>query len=55
MRMAGFTPYTMSPSVTGAVRNMLRDFNENYRLQEVDGAIYLGWKNRAMATASAWR
>ncbi|KAG6603824.1 Scarecrow-like protein 13, partial [Cucurbita argyrosperma subsp. sororia] len=55
MKMAGFTSYPLSSSVSGAVKNLLRDFNGNYRLQEVDGSLYLGWKNRAMATSSAWR
>lgn len=55
MKMAGFTPYRMSSSVTGAVKNLLRGFNENFRLQEANDALYLGWKNRAMATSSAWR
>ncbi|KAG6594701.1 Scarecrow-like protein 13, partial [Cucurbita argyrosperma subsp. sororia] len=55
MKMAGFTQYPMSSSVTGAVKNLLRDYNENYRLLEAEGALNLGWKNRAMATSSAWR
>ncbi|XP_022132845.1 scarecrow-like protein 13 [Momordica charantia] len=55
LRMAGFSPYPMSSSVTRSVQNLLREFNENYKVQEADGALYLGWKNRAMATSSAWR
>lgn len=53
--MAGFAPCPLSSLVTDAVRNMLNEFNENYRLQHRDGALYLGWKSRAMCTSSAWR
>lgn len=53
--MAGFLPCPLSPSVTGSVRNMLNEFNENYRVHETDVALYLAWKNRLMCTSSAWR
>ncbi|XP_021293671.1 scarecrow-like protein 13 [Herrania umbratica] len=53
--MAGFSPYPLSSSVTMAVRDLLKDYNNNYRLEEREGALYLGWINRAMATSSAWR
>ncbi len=52
--MAGFAPCPLSSSVTAAVRNMLNEFNENYRLEHKDGALYLGWKNRPLSTSSAW-
>lgn len=52
---AGFTVYPLSPSVTNAVTNMLKDYNGNFRVEEQRGALYLGWMNRAMATSSAWR
>jgi len=53
--MAGFAPCPLSSSVTNAVRNMLGEFNGNYRLEHRDGALYLGWKRRALCTSSAWR
>ncbi|XP_057430005.1 scarecrow-like protein 21 [Lotus japonicus] len=53
--MAGFVPCPLSSSVTASVRNILNEFNENYRLEHKDVALYLTWKNRAMCTASAWR
>ncbi|KAE8655731.1 Scarecrow-like protein 13 [Hibiscus syriacus] len=53
--MAGFSPYPLGSSVTTAVREMLKEYDHNYRLAERDGALYLGWGNRAMATSSAWR
>nr|GMD92331.1 scarecrow-like protein 13 [Ipomoea batatas] len=53
--MAGFTLCPLSPSVGLAVRDMLKEYSPNYRLAESDGALYLGWKNRALVTSSAWR
>ncbi|GMI91417.1 SCARECROW-like 13 [Hibiscus trionum] len=53
--MAGFSQYPLSSSVTMAVRDMLKEYDNNFRLEEMDGALYLGWVNRAMSTCSAWR
>lgn len=55
LMMAGFSPIPLSSSANGAVREMLRDYSPNYRVAEADGALFLGWKNRAMSTSSAWR
>ncbi|KAJ9180828.1 hypothetical protein P3X46_009030 [Hevea brasiliensis] len=53
--MAGFTQYPLTSTVTGAVRDLLREYDRNYGLQEKDGALYLWWINTAMTTFSAWR
>ncbi|KAM6585584.1 hypothetical protein CsatB_012586 [Cannabis sativa] len=55
LTMAGLSPYPLSSSVTYAVKDLLREFNPNFRTEQRHGALYLGWKNRAMATCSAWR
>ncbi|KAJ8566086.1 hypothetical protein K7X08_030563 [Anisodus acutangulus] len=55
LRMAGFTQCPLSPSVGEAINDVLKEFSPNYRLAERSGALYLGWKNRALATSSAWR
>lgn len=55
LAMAGFVPCPLSFSVGNAIRDMLKEYSPNYRLGERDGALYLGWKNRALATSSAWR
>ncbi|KAJ0016702.1 hypothetical protein Pint_09479 [Pistacia integerrima] len=55
LKMAGFMPYAMSPSVTTAVRDMLKEYSTNYSVVEHNGALYLRWINRNMATSSAWR
>ncbi|OIT05398.1 PREDICTED: scarecrow-like protein 13 [Nicotiana attenuata] len=53
--MAGFTPCPLSPSVGEAIKDMLKEYSPNYKLSESQEALYLGWKNRALATSSAWR
>ncbi|XP_047941679.1 scarecrow-like protein 13 [Salvia hispanica] len=54
--MAGFSQLRLSPAVSNSVRDMLKAYSPNYRIADLgDGALYLGWKNRALATTSAWR
>ncbi|KAL6562359.1 GRAS [Orobanche gracilis] len=55
LMMAGFSPVHLSSSVGVAVRDMLNGYSSNFGLAEGNGALYLGWKNRALATSSAWR
>ncbi|XP_009792736.1 scarecrow-like protein 13 [Nicotiana tabacum] len=53
--MAGFTPISLSPSVGETIKDMLKEYSPNYKLAESQEVLYLGWKNRALATSSAWR
>ncbi|WMV23672.1 hypothetical protein MTR67_017057 [Solanum verrucosum] len=53
--MAGFTPCPLSPSVAETIKVMLKEYSSNYRLAESQGALYIGWNNRALATSSAWQ
>ncbi|XP_065629550.1 scarecrow-like protein 21 [Quercus suber] len=56
LSMAGFTLYPLSTSVTNTVNDLLKQqFHVNYRLERRDGAFYLSWLDRKMATSSAWR
>ncbi|KAM1460190.1 hypothetical protein ACFX2I_037041 [Malus domestica] len=55
LTMDGFTPYPLSPKVTEAIRVLLKEYHGNFRVQEANGALYLSWMQRAMATSSAWR
>ncbi|KAJ9690037.1 hypothetical protein PVL29_012614 [Vitis rotundifolia] len=52
--MAGFNPYPLSSAVSVAIKDMLKEYSQNYWLQEMNGALYLGWKNRVLATSCAW-
>lgn len=53
--MAGFTPYQLSSAVTDAIGVMLKDYDRKFWVQERNGALYLYWMKRAMATCSAWK
>ncbi|KAK9132989.1 hypothetical protein Scep_012517 [Stephania cephalantha] len=53
--MAGFTPYPLSPFVNATIKTLLGSYCENYRLEERDGALYLGWMNRALVASCAWK
>ncbi|XP_057544722.1 scarecrow-like protein 21 [Amaranthus tricolor] len=55
LSMAGFTQLPLSTSVKESIKGLLKGFHENYRLQEGNGALYLGWKTCWMASSSAWR
>ncbi|XP_057966380.1 scarecrow-like protein 21 isoform X2 [Malania oleifera] len=53
--MAGFTPYPLSPLVNATIRGLLENYSERYRLEERDGTLFLGWRNRALVASCAWR
>lgn len=54
-KMAGFTPYPLSPLVNGTIKSLLENYCDKYRLEEKDGALYLGWMNRYLVAACAWK
>ncbi|KAH0939931.1 hypothetical protein HID58_007392, partial [Brassica napus] len=53
--MAGFTPYPLSPLVNSTIRSLLRNYSDKYRLEERDGALYLGWMRRDLVASCAWK
>nr|AYM54762.1 scarecrow-like protein 21-like transcript variant X1 [Cymbidium ensifolium] len=53
--MAGFTPYPLSPLVNATIKSLLESYSDKYSLEERDGALYLGWLNRALVVSSAWK
>nr|GEX67013.1 hypothetical protein [Tanacetum cinerariifolium] len=52
--MAGFTPYPLSSYVNGTIKTLLEDYCDKYRLEERDGALFLGWMNRDLVSSCAW-
>jgi hypothetical protein len=52
--MAGFRPYPLSSVVNNTIKTLLNSYNSYYRLEERDGVLYLGWKNRVLVVSSAW-
>lgn len=54
-KMAGFSPYSLSSLVNATIKSLLENYCNKYRLEERDGALYLGWMNRYLVTSSAWK
>ncbi|GMN27769.1 hypothetical protein TIFTF001_001791 [Ficus carica] len=54
-KMAGFSPYSLSSLVNATIKSLLENYCSKYRLEERDGALYLGWMNRYLVTSSAWK
>ncbi|XP_052208180.1 scarecrow-like protein 21 [Diospyros lotus] len=53
--MAGFKPYPLNSVVNATIKSLLKYYSERYRLEERDGALYLGWMSRDLVTSCAWR
>ncbi|XP_062186881.1 chitin-inducible gibberellin-responsive protein 1-like [Phragmites australis] len=54
LTMAGFTPCPLSSYVNSVIKKLLPCYSDKYTLEEKDGAMLLGWKNRKLISASAW-
>lgn len=54
-KMAGFTPYPLSSLVNGTIKTLLENYCDKYRLEERDGALYLGWMDRDLVASCAWK
>lgn len=54
-KMAGFRPYPLSSVVNATIKTLLENYSDKYRLQEKDGALYLGWMNRDLVASCAWK
>ncbi|KAK2639417.1 hypothetical protein Ddye_027212 [Dipteronia dyeriana] len=52
--MAGFRQCSLSNYVNSVIKSLLKCYSEHYKLVEKDGAMLLGWKDRALVSASAW-
>ncbi|CAO2814251.1 unnamed protein product [Amaranthus hypochondriacus] len=53
--MAGFKPYPLSVLVNSTIKTLLQNYCNSYRLEERDGALYLGWMNRDLVASCAWQ
>ncbi|KAA8524822.1 hypothetical protein F0562_011245 [Nyssa sinensis] len=54
-KMAGFTPYPLSSLVNATIKTLLENYCDKYRLEERDGALYLGWMDRDLVASCAWK
>jgi hypothetical protein len=41
--------------VNGTIKSLLENYCDKYRLEERDGALYLGWRNRCLVASCAWK
>lgn len=55
LSMAGFIQCQLSYAVGDTIKEMLKEYSRNFRLEHRNGALYLCWKNRDLVTCSAWR
>ncbi|KAK8943934.1 Chitin-inducible gibberellin-responsive protein 2 [Platanthera guangdongensis] len=55
LRMAGFAPFPLSPTVNAGIKALLENYCDKYKLEERDGALYLGWMDRVLVVSSAWK
>ncbi|KAL5714289.1 DNA topoisomerase 2-associated protein pat1 [Ranunculus cassubicifolius] len=55
LTMAGFSPYPLSSVVNSTIKSLLEKYCEHYRLEERNRCLYLGWKNRDLVAACAWK
>ncbi|GAB2270479.1 Proteasome subunit YC7alpha/Y8 (protease yscE subunit 7) [Dionaea muscipula] len=55
MLMAGFSCYPMSEDVSNEIRQLIREYCDRYKLKEEMGALHLGWEQKNLIVASAWR
>lgn len=53
--MAGFKQYPLSSLVNNTIRSLLKNYCDRYRLEERNGALYLGWMNRDLVASCAWQ
>ncbi|MFS7940470.1 putative transcription factor GRAS family [Helianthus anomalus] len=52
---AGFTPYPLSSLVNSTIKSLLENYSSKYRLEERDGALFLGWMNHDLVASCAWK
>ncbi|XP_051125111.1 scarecrow-like protein 21 [Andrographis paniculata] len=52
--MAKFAQAPLSSFVNMTIKNLLKSYNGNYRLQENDGCLFLGWMDKDLVSSCAW-
>ncbi|KAL8260685.1 hypothetical protein R6Q59_028638 [Mikania micrantha] len=52
--MAGFNPYPLSSLVNRTIKTLMKKYSNRYRVEERDGALFLGWMNRDLVASCAW-
>ncbi|KAK7255746.1 hypothetical protein RIF29_29165 [Crotalaria pallida] len=55
MAMAGFTSSPMSINVKEAIRKLIKQYSDRYKMKEEMDALHFGWEEKNLIVASAWR
>ena len=55
MTMAGFTSCPLSTYANSAIRSLLKSYCDKYKVEEEGGSLYLGWEDKILVVASAWK
>ncbi|KAE9616240.1 hypothetical protein Lal_00017489 [Lupinus albus] len=55
MMMAGFTSCPVSTNVVEAIRKLIKQYCDRYKIKEEIGALHFGWEDKNLIVASAWK
>lgn len=55
MMMAGFSSCPISSSISDAIRKLISQYCDRYKVKEEKGALHFGWEDKSLIVASAWR
>ncbi|KAG6784087.1 hypothetical protein POTOM_009771 [Populus tomentosa] len=55
MMMAGFTSCSITPNVVDMIRKLIKEYCDRYMLKQEVGALHLGWEDKSLIVASAWK
>ncbi|CAL0308678.1 unnamed protein product [Lupinus luteus] len=55
MMMAGFTSSPMSTNVVEALRKLIKQYCDRYKIKEELGTLHFGWEDKNLIVASAWK
>nr|AFK43059.1 unknown [Lotus japonicus] len=55
MTMAGFNSSPMSTNVKEAIRELIKQYCDRYKMKDEIGALHFGWEDKNLIVASAWK
>ncbi|KAA8546500.1 hypothetical protein F0562_002761 [Nyssa sinensis] len=55
MMMAGFTSCPISRNVNEAIRKLIKQYSDRFKVKEETGSLHFGWEDKFLIVASAWR
>ncbi|TKY56041.1 Scarecrow protein 1 [Spatholobus suberectus] len=55
LTMAGFASSPMSTNVREAIRKLIKQYCDRFKIREEMGALHFGWEDKNLIVASAWK